>query len=280
MQRLIWITLLFAISAIAQDIPELRLVGEPVFAENEFVGVRDVNGRLCAAIKVISDLDGLRYTSYNGIVRVDDLPGQDMVYLSADERVLEIYCTGFKPKKIILYDVGIRLQSKAVWEIQITGDEKKDPIPVTLLTEPEGAAIRIDGGSASTELQHLLVPGIHRNSAAKPGYAVMDTVVSVDLNHALVRLRLQARSEKAVVDITVTPPDATILLTHTTGRTFTADGSHTFAGLPPGEFEYRITHRGYEPRTGQISVKAGQRLRGRIGMQPIDPKKTGLKSVK
>ena len=203
-----------------------------------------------------------------------------MVYLSHDERVLDIYCSGYKPKKIILHDAGIQLTSKAVWEIQITGDEKKDPIPVTILTEPEGAALRIDGGPVSTDIQHLLVPGMHRISAAKPGFAVMDTVVSVDLEHALVRINLQARSEKAIVDITVTPADASITLTHADGRTFTADGSHMFAGLPPGEFEYRITHKGYEPRTGQITAQAGQRLKGRISMQPVAAKKTGLRSIK
>ncbi|MDZ7722881.1 MAG: carboxypeptidase-like regulatory domain-containing protein [candidate division KSB1 bacterium] len=107
-----------------------------------------------------------------------------------------------------------------------------------------------------------------------------DTVVSVDLEHALVRINLNARSEYAVVDLSLTPQDASIVLRHENGETFTATGSHTFTQLPPGTFKYRITHSHYEPRTGKFSVPAGQRIKGRISMLPVDAKNAKLKSKK
>ncbi|MDZ7724502.1 MAG: carboxypeptidase-like regulatory domain-containing protein [candidate division KSB1 bacterium] len=218
-----------------------------------------------------TDMEGFRYTSNNGVVRVDDEPNKDMVYLSANERVLEILHTGYKPKRIILHEIGIRLKGQQVWQIQITGDRDEDPIPVTILTEPQGAMIRIDGGEATEDIQHLLVPGTHRIAAAQSGYVSKDTVVHVDRNHALVRLTLEERSQYGAVDITVTPADASIVLVHESGQTFRAEGSHAFTQLPTGTFEYQITRSGYEPKSGQITVKAGQRLRGDIEIKERQP---------
>ena len=271
MQRLIilFLFLFLALTATAQDIPEMRLVGKPILAEDEFVAVRDDNGRICAAIKVISDMEGFRYTSNNGVVRVDDEPGKDMVFLSANERVLEILHSGYKPMRIILHEIGIRLKGKQVWQIQVTGDRKQDPIPVTILTEPENAKIRIDGGEITEDIQHLLVPGSHRISAAKSGYASIDTIVHIDRNQALVRIRLEERSLYGTLDINVTPNDASITLVHKTGQTFHAAGSHKFTQLPSGKYDYQITRGGYRSKTGKLTLKRGQRLQGEISLQPL-----------
>lgn len=63
---------------------EMRLEGEPTRVPREIVAVRDGDGRFCAAIKVISTLgEGFTYDANNGVVRVDDRPGEDIVYLTA-----------------------------------------------------------------------------------------------------------------------------------------------------------------------------------------------------
>jgi len=63
---------------------QLRLEGQPQKSATELVAVQDVNGRYCAAIQVQSNLDGISYDSNNGVVRVDNRPGEDMVFLSPD----------------------------------------------------------------------------------------------------------------------------------------------------------------------------------------------------
>ena len=47
-------------------------------SESEFVGsnIKDPNGRTCAAIKVVSSLDGFKYKSYNGIVKQNICQGR------------------------------------------------------------------------------------------------------------------------------------------------------------------------------------------------------------
>src|SRR6056297_2451872 len=96
---------------------QLHIKGQPQKSSSEIVAVRDANGNYCAAIKILSDMDGFKYESYNGVVKVKDNPGEDIVYLSADERVLQVYKTGYQSMKIILSEIGIQLEEKAVWEI-------------------------------------------------------------------------------------------------------------------------------------------------------------------
>jgi len=81
MQNVILCIILFSSFLFSQELSKMQIVGTPEKSSSELVGVRDANGRFCAAIQVISDMDGFSYDSYNGVVKVDDQPGKNMVYL-------------------------------------------------------------------------------------------------------------------------------------------------------------------------------------------------------
>ncbi len=104
--------MLLAGNLYAQQLAQLRVLGKPQKAPDEFVAKRDANGRYCAMIKVISDMEGFQYDAYNGVVAVDDQPGQDLVYLQPDERVLEVFREGYEPLKLILSNYGIQLKPR------------------------------------------------------------------------------------------------------------------------------------------------------------------------
>ncbi len=86
-----------------EGLNEMRIVGKPEILKSEFISSNntDINGNVCAGLKVVTDLTGLSYRSNNGIVKIDKQPGRDVLYLSPDERVVEVYCTGFKPLRIL-----------------------------------------------------------------------------------------------------------------------------------------------------------------------------------
>jgi len=137
--------------------------------------VRDANGRFCAGIKVISDglvksknhviLNEVRMKNLSQLSTrffvaplpqndslVDKKPGQDMVYISSSERVLEIFCSGYEPLKIVLQEVGIILNPKDVWIIKIYGEKieeltssKKGHISLKILPEEANAYFKIEG---------------------------------------------------------------------------------------------------------------------------------------
>lgn len=178
----------------AQDLSQLHLSGQPEKSEAEFVGasVRDANGRTCAAIKVISDLDGFKYTSYNGVVKVDDLPGQDLVYLSPDEQVLEIFLTNYKPLKLLLADQGIRLQERQVWTITIAGDKPKaSDLSIGILVTPPGAEVFIDGISRGRGEEHVVAPGSHQLRLVKQGFQTLEETIQVAEKSTIFRFTMQ-----------------------------------------------------------------------------------------
>ncbi|MDO9548037.1 MAG: hypothetical protein Q7J65_03620, partial [Candidatus Marinimicrobia bacterium] len=143
---------MFCASSISAETSKMQIAGTPEKSTSEIVAVRDANGRFCAGIKVISNLEGLSYDSYNGIIKVDKKPGQDMVYISSNERVLEIFCSGYEPLKIILQEVGIVLNPKDVWIAKIHGEKieelsssKKGNIFLTIFPEEANAYFKIEG---------------------------------------------------------------------------------------------------------------------------------------
>lgn len=147
MTRMLLAILLVSAFLQAQNLSQLQIVGKAEKSSDEMTGIKDENGRFCAAIRIISDMDGFSYDAYNGVVKVDDQPGRDIIYLSPDERVLEILHTGFQPMQIIFSEAGIQLAPRAVFVIKISADSKYNSRKghLILKTQPAGATIQIDG---------------------------------------------------------------------------------------------------------------------------------------
>ena len=160
------------------ELSELSIIGLPEKSLDEMVGVRDVNGRICAAIQFISDADGFKYNSYNGVVRVDDEPGRDMVFLQPDERVVEVFKTGHKPLKIILSEYGIQLNSKEVWVINIKADASNE-ISVIIDVNPDDALILVDEDTVQSKKSFKTEPGEHDVSIVKSGYNSIKKTINV-----------------------------------------------------------------------------------------------------
>ena len=140
MKRSIWISILILIMPLllSAQLSEMQIVGHPEPLSDVIVARRDINGNFCAGIKIISEMDGFSYDSYNGIVgKIEDKPGEDLVYVSANERVLMVYHSGYEPLKIILQETGIRLKPRTVWQIKISGEARQ--LPVTFVVTPSDA---------------------------------------------------------------------------------------------------------------------------------------------
>ncbi len=58
------------------------------------------------------------FGTFSDSIKVDKKPGQDMVYISSNERVLEIFCSGYEPMKV---SQNISLRN---WEIP----PRRDPV--------------------------------------------------------------------------------------------------------------------------------------------------------
>ena len=165
---------------------KMSIVGKPHKSSTEFSGVRDVNGRICAMFKIISDMDGFGYDSNNGVVKVDDKPVEDRVYVSPDERVLEIYKTGYEPLKLILSEYGIQLHPKEVWVLKLKGSARTgDLLPVTVFVQPQDASITIDGKPVQSGKALKISKGKHRLHIKKDGFKALSKTIDITENNVV-----------------------------------------------------------------------------------------------
>jgi hypothetical protein len=217
---------------------QLSLEGEPKLLQGEIVAKRDINSRFCAALQIISNLDGFSYDANNGVVDVEDKPGKDMVYLSPDERMVEIYHSGFEPLRLILSEAGIDLQPKQVWRITIAAKSTGSLIPINILTEPEDATVHIDGETQKEET-YKVSPGRHRIQVTHSGYETQQRDVEVSADQTLFEFELTKQVDP-VINIDSDPSGAIVWLD---GIKLGETPVSRF--YPAGQYELRLEKNGY-----------------------------------
>ncbi len=236
-----FILLFISFAAFAQETKDLTIVGKAKKLETgEMVARRDANGNYCAAIQLISNLDGFTYDSFDGIVgNIEDKPGMDMVYLTSTERVLQIFKSGFKPMKIILSDYGIVLAPREVWQIEISGENTADQLPVTILFTPADAKLMIDGKSVVASATQSLSVGEHTILISKDGYQNFEKTIMVDEKSVYFNYKLEKQAD-AILEIETIPEGATIFL-----EGVNLGESPLSAFYKPGNYPIRIVKDGY-----------------------------------
>lgn len=248
----IFLSLLFLFAFLSAQTNQMNIDGKPEKSSTEMVGVRDDNGRICAMIKIVSDMDGFSYDSYNGVVKVDDKPGEDLVYLQPNERVLEIFKSGFEPLKIILSEYGIQLKERDVWQIKISGEDKMNQLPVVIITRPEGSRVFIDGKNKGLAEKHTLSRGAHSIRLIKQGYEPVAETIQVDKNNTLFKYNLK-EIEDVPIQITSVPSGATVYIDNVKfGTTPLSDF------YPSGKYPIRIENDWYVTYDDFIDIKAPQ----------------------
>jgi len=242
---------LITINVIAQN--EMRVVGKGEFQPSELIdkNIRDANGEVCAGLMIVTDLTGMRYDSYNGIVKVNQNPGKDFLFLSPDERVVEIFCSGFASLKIILNDYGIVLRKGEVWKLKVTGDKVSDLIPINIVTKPTDVQIFIDDKLQNTGSIKVTL-GEHKLRIEKEGYQTKEEKIIVNDNNTLFNYTL-SEIELAGVQISSNPSGAKIYIN-------SLEKGETNKGLflYPGSYDIKLTKSGYLDKEEKISVSSNK----------------------
>jgi formylglycine-generating enzyme required for sulfatase activity len=197
---------------------------------------------------VESDLSGLSFDSNDGIVKRDQQPGRDFLFLSAGERLVTVFKTGYRPLKIILAEHGIRLASGEVWQVNVTGDQKMDQIPISIVTDPSEAGILIDGVKKGTSRAQQAPAGKHTIRVEKEGYKPQTQTVDVSPSNILFSFKLEA-VEPVAITITSQPTGAKIILNG-------ADRGETDKGLFlfPSTYALKLQKSGCVDIEKQITV--------------------------
>jgi len=165
----------------------MRVDGDAKLLTGELIdkNITDANGDVCAGLIIKSNLSGLSYDSNNGIVKINRKPGEDLLFLSPNERIVSVFKMDYLPLKIDLNSYGIRLKSGEVWEITITDKANDNLLSVNIIISPDDARLLIDKKKAEVTRVHYLENGIHTIVIQRNGYKVVVDTINVSDNNTL-----------------------------------------------------------------------------------------------
>lgn len=222
---IVLISYLFSNSIFSQDLKELIVISKAHKLSTEYIARSGHNGNYCSAIQIISDMDGFTYDSYNGIVgEIDHKPGMDIVYLNSNERVLNVYKTGYKSLKLVFSEIEISLKSGQIWQVLITSESKIKPLPVTIQFMPIDAILYIDDTLANGNT-HILSIGEHSISIIKEGYFPVEDVIAIDEKNVFFEWQLYQNPDLMLADtvlenLYLNPAPNAIEMVYVQGGTF------------------------------------------------------------
>jgi len=196
--QIFMVLMMMHLSLFAQ-LSEMHIAGKPEKLTAPIPEVRDINGRICAAIYIVADMEGFKYDSYQGVVKVIDQKGFDIVFLSPDERVLEIYHTGYQPLKISLSELGIHVDSHQGWKIALTAEKMLTQKPVVFDLYPDSTAITIDDTDYGVGKLFMLSNGKHKIQLRRSGFATLSDSIVVDQNQCQFKFELAPQLDMVFV---------------------------------------------------------------------------------
>jgi PEGA domain len=205
----------------------MRIEGKPEILPSELIdkNIRDVNGETCAAIKIISNLDGLTFNSNNGIIKSTGKPGE------------------------VMNEIGVSLQSGVMWKIEITG--KEILIPINIIVDQKDADISIDGTVQEKGKNTFNIEkGKHPISILKPGYKPVNSEIDVNAEKTLFQYNM-VKLIPVLVSIKSSPGDATIFWNNKERDKKT----NTQFFEMPGKYKIRLVKYGYLAEESEVEVK-------------------------
>lgn len=238
---------------LSQNISNMRIVGSGEYLPNELISETkvDINGEKCAGLIILTDLPDLNFTSNNGIVDIDKFPGKYFLYLSPNERVVEVFSNDHAPLKIILSDYGISLKSGQVWQLKITGERKSDLISITIIKNPPDAFVYIDGELKGTDKTIRTMPGDHEIRITKTGYKTITDTINVSSSNVYFEYNLESVQLIAVTFRSI-PKQAKIFIDNLE-KGLTDFGDYFY----PGKYNVRIIKSGYLDLEEEVNIVEG-----------------------
>ena len=237
----------------SQEIDELHVIGGGTYLPYEIIAKRDINGNHCSALIILTDLKALTYDSYNGIIEVNkDFPGKHVVFLTPDERNVEVYCFGYKPLKINLYDYGIVMGEGKAWQLEISAEKQIELLPVSISVYPPNSTLIIDNNITDFQKSVKLIQGEHNVRIECDNYVPIDTVINVDMESVLFGFKMETQ-QKLEVTFNSLPFGAGIYLDdNKIGET------NMIRSIAGGRYNLRAVKENYIAYEKEIEIKPGE----------------------
>ena len=181
-------------NSLAQAQSQMRVVGQGEVATGYIVANqdnnKDANNRLVGALIIETDISGLNFEA--DAVRLDQKPGQYILFVSPGQKKVRVLSSNHVPLDIILSEYGIRIKSGEAWKIKITGDKKLTEIPVNFLIIPEDAVLEIAGKKQNAPYRAIpLKEGNLSVKVSKAGFKTQTRTIEVSAKKNLFEFTLE-----------------------------------------------------------------------------------------
>ena len=233
-------------------------------------GRYDANDKLCALIKVISDIDNLNFDAGLRIVgNIEKKAGEYWVYVSAGERRLSIW-----GRELIKYDLSLPLspESGKVYQVVAT---RKGEINfggmatgfILIKSQPSAATVWIDDEyMGTTPFQREMTSGYYNYRLKKERFYEKEGGFTVKVNETVTE-EVKLDPNFGSLTLSTAPVD---------GAKITLDGvltnyrtPHTFDTLATGQHAVALSLDWYEPITRDVTVRDNENTRLSVDMNPV-----------
>ncbi len=223
----------FVIESFQLDLNDLEANRNPVL---------DANDKKCALIKIRTDLSDITFSSNNGIVEQKKVLTEYWVYVSFDEKRLNVYKEGFLP---LNFDIPISLEESKVYTFYITTNKKYS---IVIQTEPKDALISLDNTIAKSPNIANVIPGRHTLKIERDGFLTINDTINVDDGRIFFSYTMD-KQEPQVVTITSDPTGSAIVInSEYKGQT----PKQLF--LYPGKYQLQLSKEFHEGVKEEITI--------------------------
>ncbi|MFW5778304.1 MAG: PEGA domain-containing protein [Bacteroidota bacterium] len=250
---IVWIIMAGMIPVVAQEFDVREFKAEPTDLSARRYEKRTVNNDVCALVKVVTNIEEMKFDSNIGIVEVEKKDEGYWVYIAPRERRIRLMAPGYLPLDVPMPEAA---KSYVVYNMVVAsiGVNASDMIPVNFIVDDHpDALLEIDGESFVLNQSVRLAKGKHQISISKAGYKTIEEEIEVNESSTLFRYQLEGLIEE-VVTIRTSPEGAQVYINNVLKSGTTPIQEFLF----PGTYSLRITLSEYKNVESEITVKENQ----------------------
>lgn len=198
---------------------------------------RSVNDEPCAIVKVITNIQGMKFDSNLGIVDIVHQEEGYWLYIPPRERRIRIMAEGFLPLDVAMPEPA---QQNRVYNLIVTSKGiagNLDVLPVNVIVDNHpDAVLRINGEVFPLDQTISLPRGEQIIRIEKPGYRVIEQTADISETNTLFRFELEGINEE-IITLRTNPPGATVYINNIRQPRTTIFQDFLF----PGTYNVRFT---------------------------------------
>ena len=230
---------------------------------------KDFNGDVCAIIKILTDIPGLKFEANISITAQEFKNNAYRLFVSPTERKLTIMKDGFINLEYVL---PLKIESNNVY-VMILTKQSAEAIEnvnntgfVFFKTDPEKADVSINGEyKGKTPFQMELKAGNYTYALSKPLYYSSNGSFEITANQTNKKEISLVKNFGSVI-INSQPEGAEIEIDQKTSNAFTP---HAIDQLASGKYTLRLSKELYEPKTLPFTIKDGEPTKLNVTLTPI-----------